>query len=468
MQDFKEQPVISAKLVDRYSRYLESPVHRLKFLDSLRRIQTAETGFLLRITRWLPFMRSLRQRALIAIEVAKLMPASRKLPLNFRILFVLYRLRLALYLACLIGTISLGAGAIYCAVKLAANLSVLSQTEVATSGGVPAGVPGQSASGAAATTLKDVQAKAGLPLDKVWLAEGGDGYEFYSNGARVLTGFETTGEERRFYRFNLGGSGDVLDSAPMNTPVGIVFHVSESDKLPFSGQFNSSLKNVSRALLEYARGHRLYNYVIDRFGRIYRIVRDEDVSNHAGNSIWGDRGGFYVNLNASFIGVCLEGKYAPRKAVGPEDINEPQLYAARVLTAVLRSKYGIEDRNCVTHGLVSVNPSNHLLGYHTDWVSGFPFEALGLSNKYSSELIAISEFGFRYDEAYLSAAGGNKWPGLEGSEVKLRELAAAGGTTLEGVRELRWRLFEQAYVLEHHLDLEREARSKQQEESRGS
>jgi hypothetical protein len=466
MQDFNEQPLLSAKVVDRYSRYLESPVERLKFLDSLRKIQTEESGFWLRITQWLPVFGSLRRRALIAIEVSKLMPASRKVPLNFRVLFVLYRLRLAVYAACLIGTISLGAGAIYCTARLAGNISVLSQS-VGTGGGEATGEARQPASGAAAS-LRDVQAKAGLPLDKVWLAERGDGYEFYSNGARVLTGYETTGEERRFYKFNFAVNGEALDSAPMNAPVGIVFHVSESDKLPFSGQFNSSLKNVSKALLEYARGHRLYNYVIDRFGRIYRIVRDEDVSNHAGNSIWGDRSDFYVNLNASFIGVCLEGKYTPRKAVGPEDINEAQLYAARVLTAVLRSKYGIQDRNCVTHGLVSVNPSNHLLGYHTDWVSGFPFEALGLSNKYSSELIAVSEFGFRYDEAYLSAAGGKKWPGLEGSEVKLRELAATGGITLDGMREIRWRLFQEAYDLEHHLDLDREAQSRQQEESRGS
>jgi hypothetical protein len=344
----------------------------------------------------------------------------------------------------------------------------LSQTEVETARGDGPPNAAGSDSGVAAT-LKDVQARAGLPLDKVWLAEHGNGYEFYSNGARVLTEFETAGDERRFYRFHFTTKGgDGLGSTAMASPVGIVFHVSESDKLPFSGQFNSSLKNVSRALLEYARAHRLYNYIIDRFGRIYRIVRDEDVSNHAGNSIWGERNDFYVNLNASFIGVCLEGKYRPGKAVGPEEINEAQLYAARVLTAVLRSKYGIEDSNCVTHGLVSVNPSNHLLGYHTDWLSGFPFEALGLSNKYSSELIAVSEFGFRYDEAYLSAAGGNKWAGLETSDVKLRELAANGGTTLEGIRESRWRVFQQAYELEHQLDLEREAVSKQQEESRGS
>ena len=466
MQDFNEQPLLSAKVVDRYSKYLESPVQRLKFLDALRRIEYGDTGFLHKVTLWLPMLGSLRRRALVAIEVARLMPPSRKVPLNFRILFVLYRLRLALYACCLIGIISLGAGAIYGVARLAGNLSVLSQTD-APQGPYAVGDGSRSAS-AATTSLKDVQAKGGLPLDKVWLAERGDGYEFYSNGARVLTGFETPGDERRFYRFRFPRAGDGLESDTSTSPVGIVFHVSESDKLPFSGQFNSSLNNVSRALLEYARQHRLYNYVIDRFGRIYRIVRDEDVSNHAGNSVWGDRDDFYVNLNASFIGVCLEGKYTPGKAVGPEEINEAQIYGARVLTAVLRSKYGILDRNCVTHGLVSINPSNHLLGYHTDWLSGFPFEALGLSNKNSSELIAVSEFGFRYDEAYLTAAGGSRWAGLESSDIKLKELAATGGTTLEGMRQIRWRVFQQAYDLEHRLDLEREALSKQQEESRGS
>src|SRR5262249_12194134 len=325
-------------LVDRYSRYLESPVQRLKFLDGLRKIQNEDTWFLRKMALWLPVLGSIRQRALIAIEVAKLMPAGRRAPLNFRILFFVYRLRLAPYAACLIGIVSLGGGAVYCVARLAGSLSVLNPTEVASGTGEAAG-PGHT--GAASTPgLKDIQAKAGLPLDKVWLAERGDGYEFYSNGARVLTELETTGDERRFYRFHLQSGGETIESAESTTPVGIVFHISESDKLPFSGQFNSSLKNVSRSLLEYARGHRLYNYVIDRFGRIYRIVRDEDVSNHAGNSIWGGRDDFYVNLNASFIGICLEGKYTPGKAVGPDEINEAQIYAARVLTAVLRSKYG--------------------------------------------------------------------------------------------------------------------------------
>src|SRR5215471_20927054 len=127
MQDFNEQPLLSAKLVDRYSKYLESPVQRLKFLDGLRRIQSGESGFLQRMTLWLPALGSLRQRALIAIEVAKLMPVGSKVPLNFRILFVLYRLRLAVYAACLIGIIATGAGAVYCFAKLAGSLSAMSQ-----------------------------------------------------------------------------------------------------------------------------------------------------------------------------------------------------------------------------------------------------------------------------------------------------------------------------------------------------
>src|SRR5262245_37909618 len=225
MQDFNEQPLLSAKLVDRYSRYLESPVQRLKFLDGLRKIQNEDAGFLQKMALWLPVLGSIRQRALIAIEVAKLMPAGRKAPLNFRILFVVYRFRLALYAACLIGIISLGGGAVYCVARLAGNLSVLSQTEVGNGAG-EAGASGRHSTSANAPALKDLQSRAGLPLDKVWLAERGEGYEFYSNGARVLTELETTGDERRFYSFHLPSGGDTIESTASTTPVGIVFHIS--------------------------------------------------------------------------------------------------------------------------------------------------------------------------------------------------------------------------------------------------
>jgi len=99
----------------------------------------------------------------------------------------------------------------------------------------------------------------------------------------------------------------------------------------------------------------------------------------------------------------------------------------------------------VTHGLVSVNPSNKLMGYHTDWVAGFPFEALGLSSKYEAELVAVSRFGFRYDQQYLRAAGGKRWPGLERSDQTLREAAQLAGISEEEERRQQWPAFQRAY-----------------------
>ncbi|HKG21739.1 MAG TPA: peptidoglycan recognition family protein, partial [Blastocatellia bacterium] len=218
---------------------------------------------------------------------------------------------------------------------------------------------------------------------------------------------------------------------------------------------NSSLQSKSRALVEYARDKKLYNYLIDRFGRTYRLVGDEFSSHHAGNSVWSDGQYVYVNLNASFIGVCFEGRSNGGSAVGPDGINEAQIYAARVLTAVLRSRFEISDANCVTHGLVSVNPSNRLMGYHTDWVSGFPFEAMGLSDKLETEMVAISRFGFDYDQGYTSAAGGQRWPGIEKADATLRQAAEKGGRTLSEERKERWRVYQRTVLKQRSLNDER-------------
>src|SRR5262249_26019492 len=151
-------------------------------------------------------------------------------------------------------------------------------------------------------------------------------------------------------------------------------------------------------------------------------------------SVWSDGRDIYINLNTSFIGICFEGQSRRGKAVGADGINETQIYAARQLTAVLRSKYQIADADCVTHGLVSVNPSNRLMGFHTDWVAGFPFAAIGLTNKYDSEITAISRLGFNYDAAYLAAAGGRRWAGLEKSDAALRKSASESGASVEDKR----------------------------------
>jgi hypothetical protein len=445
MAEFDQQHASYTKLVDRYSRYIESPVLRLKFLDTAMRKQPRQKGRLR--VKWVPVAGALSERAMLILELSKFLPPNRKLPLTLKLAWLLYRVRFAVYGVCFCLSMASLAGLIYTAAKLVSNLSVPSQAK---------SIASSSSAGASyaqvfqPVAIKEIVEVAGLPPEKVWLAETGNGFEFYSNGARILTELETNGPARRFYKFDLDGRASA--DKVMSEPVGIVYHTSESDLLPFSGSYNSSLQMKSRALVEYARDHRLYNYVIDRFGRIYRIVRDEMVASHAGNSVWSDGRSIYINLSASFIGVCLEGKSASGSAVGPDGINEAQIYAARVLTAVLRSKYNIEDANCVTHGLVSINPSNHLMGYHTDWAAGFPFEALGVSNKYELELMAISRFGFGYDQAYIASAGGKRWRGLEIADAKLAELARDDGLSLEQERKLRQRAFQRAYAQQLGLD----------------
>jgi hypothetical protein len=442
VSDFSPQDERYARLVDRYSRYIQSPVLRLKFLNNTLRAAPPR-DFWAR----LPMGGRLPERATLIFELSKLMPPTSRLPLALRVTSLLYRVRYAVYAVTLVLGLGAGASIVYVATRLASNISAATGRNSENHAGAvnPEGTGAFTALGS----------EAGLSLDKVWLAESGDGYEFYSNSARVLTEFETDGKDRRFYSFNMGALFNNSDEVEMGSkPIGILYHISESDLLPFAGKYNSSLQIRSRALLEYARAKRLYNYLIDRFGRTYRIVRDEQTANHAGNSVWSDERNVYVNLSASFIGICFEGKSETGAAVGPEGINEAQIYAARVLTAVLRSKYGIADANCVTHGLVSVNPSNRLMGYHTDWVAGFPFEAVGLTNKYDTELLAVSRLGFTYDQPYLTAAGGKRWTGLERAETKLKAEAGNESVTVEDARSAGWQLFQRAYTKQRKLDEE--------------
>lgn len=441
MQDFHPQNLRHARVVEQYSRYIESPVLRLKFLNGALKNEFSKS-----LWSKVPLLGTLPDRAMIIIELSKVLPIDRPAPLGLRLTTLLYRGRYALYAMCLALAVFAGVSLVYAVAKIVSSLSVSTEARDMAAGQPAAG----SSNGGDAVAA--IGSGAGLTLDRVWLAEEGDGFEFYSNGARVLTEFETAGKKRSFYKFDLESlSSDSGSVESLSSPVGIVYHVSESDLMPFADRYNASLQNHSRSLLEYARSHHLYNYLIDRFGRTYRIVRDEFEANHAGNSVWSDGRGVYVNLSASFIGICFEGRGA---AMGAEGINEAQIYAARVLTAVLRSKYGIDDANCVTHGLVSVNPSNHLMGYHTDWVSEFPFEALGLSNKYETEIAAISRLGFAYDQAYVSAAGG-KWPGLEKADAKLREAAQKDGSSVEEERRQFARGFQHAFAKQRALEKER-------------
>jgi hypothetical protein len=451
IKDLKSQDSAYMKIVDRYARYIESPVLRLKFLNSVLKSPQPDT-----IWMRLPFVGSLPERAQLIIELLKVLPSNNPVPLALRLTSLLYRLRIVVYAACVVFAITAATGLVYFASKAIGSFS--SET-AAKSISQPEAVDPTDPSKA----VSAISAEAGLPLDKIFLVEKNANFEEYSNGARILKEFETTNAERKFYRFDVEKlSGGASDFELASKPIGIIYHLTESDLLPFSDQYKASLIHSSQSLMEYARGHKLYNYIIDRFGRIYRIVNDESVANHAGNSIWSDGRNVYVNLNSSFLGISFEGKAEAGK--GPDGITEAQIYAARALTAVLRSKYQINDANCTTHGLVSTNPTSRLLGHHTDWVANFPFEAVGLTNKYEVEMYAISRFGFAYDQAYLSAGGGKRWGGLNRADAVLWESAKKNGVVIEQQRRNLWDIFQQAYVRQHAIDQERLAGTEEDKE----
>lgn len=271
----------------------------------------------------------------------------------------------------------------------------------------------------------------GPAASPVWLVDTQNGLEIYSNGLRIETRFQTEGRTRSYLIYDgLSESREVIDSGAR--PAGIVFHSTESLQAPFEAGQNGALRRIGENLLTYVRSRRSYNYVIDRFGRVWRIVPDLEVANHAGWSVWASGGRVWVNLNRSFLGISLESR---TDSVSAGTATPAQIHSARILTELLRAKYRIPVENCVTHAQVSVSPATLGLGYHTDWVAGFPFEELGLSANYSLPPAALFVFGFGYDPSYAEAGGEPMQAGLRRAEEALRQEATA-----RGIPPQEWRL----------------------------
>jgi hypothetical protein len=433
-----------SKIVERYAHFFDRPEARLRFLNQTLAQQSASRERADALLSRFPFLKRARiyDQALklwlyhlIFQELSRLpssateerrriMRLKGRAPLASRLLFGCYRHRRALAVPCLLLLAASLFGA-YTGLAWSARRANDYLAARYRSGKPPAGQSG------AQTVVYAKTASAALPdyrPEKIWLVEQGEGFERYSNGARILTEMETTNRPRGYYLFRQGeaATGEGL----RREPVGIVYHTSESDMLPFTPDNNASIESRSRALLEYVRRNKSYNYVIDRFGQIYKIVRDEDAANHAGNSVWSDSTATYVGLNESFLGVCFETKTGEAE----EQLTEAQLVAGRMLTQVLRSRHQIDDANCVTHALVSVNPSNMRICFHHDWAHGFPFEAFGLSDKYGVAPASVAEFGFTYDDDVVAQLGGALWPGVGAGEEEFRRRAERAGQKPEEAR----------------------------------
>jgi hypothetical protein len=298
---------------------------------------------------------------------------------------------------------------------------------------------------------------AGVSASKIWLVEKNEASEQYSNGLRVDTTYEVTGEPRRFRAFEAGrGMREEVEERP----IGILFHTSESDIWPLDESYNENLRTSSHGLLRYLQRNRVYNYLIDRFGRVFRVVSDETRANHAGHSVWTKGEAIYLSLNASFLGICFETRWEGGRAL---PITAAQLAAGRGLTDWLRQRWEIPPDMCTGHGLVSVNAKKHLIGHHVDWARGFPFEAFGLPDQYTRTAPHVALFGLGYDVEFLKVMG-EPWPGVREAERALLAAAVDQGRTVEEVRSERQALFDR-WLAEQTKDqetwtAEREGRTK--------
>jgi hypothetical protein len=243
---------------------------------------------------------------------------------------------------------------------------------------------------------------AAAPPAEVWQVEKSSDFETYSNGLRIENQYAVSHRPRVYRAFSRDypeGSG----GERRTEPAGIVYHTTESLQAPFEPGQNNVLKRVGESLLEYVRRRRCYNFLIDRFGRVFRIVNESDAADHAGHSVWADDRYLYVNLNDSFIGISFEAQTVAGETIS--SASSAQVRAGAMLTEMLRSRYKIPGGNCVTHAQVSMNPSNMQIGYHVDWASSFPFEGLGLPDNYATPPPAISLFGFAFDASFEQRAG---------------------------------------------------------------
>jgi hypothetical protein len=340
----------------------------------------------------------------------------RQAPWGARFIYHLYRIRHYLFAAgAVAGVVMLGALFLFGRYTVRRAQGYFAARPAA----APASGPGRELIPASTAFLPDYRP------EKVWLVEQTAEFERYSNGGRILTRYETQNHPRYYLRYPLrAGEADGAGGEPEagRDPIGIVYHSSESDIVPFTADNTQSMQMITHDLIGYVRSRRSYNYLIDRFGETYRIVRDDQAAFHAGHSLWADDENVYIGLNESFIGICFESSSATGAL--DEQLTEAQIIAGRALTGILRSKYQIRDANCTTHGLVSVDPARGTIAHHHDWVRNFPFAAFSLSDKYQALPPSVTFYGFGTDAEVLTKLGGQIWAGAAAAEEEFKRRAA--------------------------------------------
>jgi hypothetical protein len=265
-----------------------------------------------------------------------------------------------------------------------------------------------------------------VPPDSVWMVESTAAYENYSNGLRIEKQYAVSNAPRTRYRVFARDRPSFQKYEWRSGIAGIVYHTTESHVGAFEPGQTATQTNAGQWTLSDIQKRRCYNYVIDRYGRVWRVVEEDSVAWHAGRSIWADPSGIYVDVNDSFLGISFEAQtYDESQATA----TPAQVHSAKALTEMLRSKYKIPSYNCATHAQVSVSSQFHKIGLHTDWAGNFPFTAIGLPDNYALPLPSVWSFGFDYDPIFVRATGNRMWQGLIYAEQRVREQASLAGMT---------------------------------------
>jgi hypothetical protein len=446
---------IYSRVVERYAMFFDRPEARLRFLNNTltkqadrqdrlqRRLSRSRLLGRTRIYDWL-----LEARCYSAIfEEMRAMYSSlpknrRKLtqgiqaPFSARLLFLIHQSRHAFYGAAVILSL-LAIGSIYTFGAWSArgvNAYLANKYK-----------PSDPPPGPAPTPEPGYPGVVG-GKEKPWLFGKEGEYEKWSNGCNISTKYETDNHPRAYYAIPRGSetNGDQF-SEKSDQIVGILYHTPENTMFDLIPDNTKRIQNSSRELIEGVRKYKKYNYLINRIGDIYRIVRDDQAANHAGNSLWADAKNYYVLLNESFIGVCFESKFDGATSL-EQILTDAQIISGRRLTDVLRAEYNIDDANCTTHGLVAVAPEEMLIARHHDWVHFFPFEAMGLSNKYKVMPPTITDYGFTYNNEILAKKlGGKLWEGAQMAVDEFNRRAARARVSPDDLRrQLRDRYILQA------------------------
>jgi hypothetical protein len=433
---------VYSRVVERYARFFDRPEARLRFLNNTLSKQADRQDRLQRKLSRFRFLERtwfydwvLEARCYSAIleemrAMASSLPKERRrklpqrvqAPFTARLLFLLHQTRHAFYGAAVISSI-LAALGLYAFGAWSWGRVNLILAQKYKNSGAPV-------STASPPTGSMADVLAGQKSDKIWFVEREGEYEKFSNSCRISTRYETDNHLRAYYTIPRGSESN--GDQPSNKIVGIVYHTPESDIVDFIPNNNRAIQQRSRGLLEYVRNNKKYNYMITRIGDIFRIVRDEHASIHAGESLWADAKNTYVLLNESFLGVCFESRFEGESL--DEILTPAQITAGRLLTDVLRSKYNIEDANCTTHGLVAVDEEKMLIARHHDWVRYFPFAAMGLSDKYKIQPPHMTDYGFTYDEDVLKKIGHKLWEGAATAGEEFNRRAAATRVSPEDLR----------------------------------